>query len=241
MNKNKIFEMEHSSNGLQLTPLKELNNKEFKKLISDYSLDINKFYKVEGKLYPYCYIDGSALIEVYEMSNKGFEMFSMKDRISQVVNAHKECIAKKEFTRLFMIIDKPFRFEWFIKLFNEIPDNQKHKIFKSIYSSSEYGFNELDEEFIKEIFKDHTIDKDLFDTDTITIYRGEASKSTSYNKAYSWTTDLEVALWFANRFNSDGKVYMGKVKVDNILDCFQNNESEIVILPKNVFEVEKFK
>lgn len=241
MNKNKIFEMEHSSNGLQLMPLKELNNKEFEKLISDYDLDINKFYKVEGKLYPYCYIDDSALIEVYEMSNKGFEMFSMKDRISQVVNAHKECIEKKEFTRLFMIIDKPFRFEWFIKLFNEIPDNQKHKIFKSIYSSSEYGFNELDKEFIKEIFKGHTIDKDLFDTDVITIYRGEASKSTHYTKAYSWTTDLEIAYWFANRFNSEGKVYIGKVKVDNILDCFQNNESEIVVLPENVFDVKRFK
>jgi len=242
MNINDIFTIEHSNNGLQLTPLKELNNKKFEKLISDYDLDIDKFYKVEGKLYPYCYIDGSALVEVYEMSNNGFEMFSMKDRISQIVTAHKECIKKKDFTRLFMIIDKPFRFEWYIKLFNEIPDNKKHKIFKSIYSTSEYGFNEINKEFIQEIFKNNVVDKDIFDGDEIiTVYRGEASKSTPYNQAYSWTTDIEVAFWFADRFNSNGKVYIGKVKVDDILDCFQNNESEIIVFPENVFDIERFK
>lgn len=242
MNRNDIFEMEHSNNTLKLTPLKDLNNKEFEDLISSYNLDINKFYEVEGKLHPYCYINGTAYVEVYGMTKEAFEMFSIKDRINQSIKMHEECIKNKDFDRLFMIIDKPFRLEWYKKLFDQIPDNKKHKVFKRIYSSSEYGFNNLDRDFIKEIFKNSNVDKSMFENDEIiTIYRGESSKSTPYTDAYSWTTELETAIWFANRFDSDGKVYCGHVKVNDILDCYENNECEVIVLPENVFDVERFK
>jgi hypothetical protein len=164
----------------------------------------------------------------------------VKERINQVTREHIECIESKNYSKLFVLIDKPFRFEWYQKLFNDIPKDQRYPIFKRIYSSSEYGFNNLDKDFVKEIFKDNIINKDLFDNDIITIYRGEASKSTPYIKAYSWTTDLETAEWFANRFNSNGIVYKGKVKVTDILDYNDNNESEILVLPEKVYNIEIF-
>jgi hypothetical protein len=237
MDINDIFIIEHSNNTLKLTPLKDLNNKEFEDIISSYKLDINKFYEVDGKLYPYCYMDNTVYIEIFQISKDSFEFMHVKERINQVTKEHQECIKNKNFSKLFMLIDKPFRFEWYQKLFNDIPENQRYPIFKRIYSSSEYGFNNLDKDFVKDIFKNNTIDKDLFESDIITIYRGEAGKSTPYTKAYSWTTDLEVAKWFANRFDADGIVYQGKVKVNYILDYNDNNESEVLVLSENVFDI----
>jgi hypothetical protein len=241
MDINDIFEMEHSNNTLLLTPLRDLNNKEYEHIILSYELDIDKFYKVEGKLYPYCYIDNTVYLVIFQISKESFEFMHVRERINQVTREHAECIESENYSKLFVLIDKPFRFEWYQKLFNNIPEDQRYPIFKRIYSSSEYGFNNLDKEFVEEIFKNNIIDKELFNSDIITIYRGEASKSTPYTQAYSWTTDLEVAEWFANRFDSDGIIYQGKIKVADILDYINNNESEVLVLSENIFDIERIK
>jgi len=217
-----------------------LKNKEFEKVISSYNLDINKFYQVEGKLHPYCYVGGTVYIEIYEISKQSFEAFQIKKRIEQTTQAHKKCFEENDYSYLFILIDKPLRFEWYKKLFDKIPDDQKYEVFIDIYSSSEYGFRNLDRTLVEEIFKDHTTDKELFDTDVIPIYRGEDSKSTPYKKAYSWTTNLETAKWFANRFSKNGKIYKGQVNVKDILDYLEGrSESEVLVFPENVFNVER--
>ena len=154
MTKNNIYEMAHSNNMLQLIPLKVLKNKEFEKVISSYNLDINKFYQVEGKLHPYCYVGGTVYIEIYEISKQSFEAFQIKKRIEQTTQAHKKCFEENDYSYLFILIDKPLRFEWYKKLFDKIPDDQKYEVFIDIYSSSEYGFRNLDRTLVEEIFKD---------------------------------------------------------------------------------------
>lgn len=54
--------------------------------------------------------------------------------------------------------------------------------------------------------------------DEVTIYRGEAEASAPYTKAFSWTTDIRVAYFFACR-QSDGyaRVVSAKVKKQDIL------------------------
>lgn len=68
----------------------------------------------------------------------------------------------------------------------------------------------------------------------IAVYRGV----TGYNKsslpdAMSYTDDIKVAEWFANRYNqSDGEVIKKKIDTDCILAYFTGrNESEVVINP----------
>lgn len=68
----------------------------------------------------------------------------------------------------------------------------------------------------------------------IAVYRGV----TGYNKeslpdAMSYTDDIKVAKWFANRYNqSDGEVIKKKIDTDCILAYFTGrNESEVVINP----------
>ena len=72
--------------------------------------------------------------------------------------------------------------------------------------------------------------------DWITVYRGEASESTSYEKACSWTTDINKAYFFASwRSAENSTILTGKVRKDQVLDFIDSrNEKEMLVLPGTV-------
>ena len=74
--------------------------------------------------------------------------------------------------------------------------------------------------------------------DIITVYRGEGSKSTPYTKAYSWSTDKQIAVFFASRLGGEkARIIEAKVKKTNVLEYHSSRgESEIIVLPDDVFD-----
>lgn len=238
-----IFQMEHSnvSSLIPITVYKDdMEVNEFIKTINKLDLDINDFYKVEGKLYKYCYLKQTVLVEIYDITENYFINFKVREQIEQRERIHKRCIKNKEYIRLFCLIDKPYRFLFYQQLFYDIPDEQKYEVFKDIYTSCEYGFNNLSRKFLEENFRYNKVDKNWFNEDIITIYRGEGELSTHYTEAYSWTVDIDVARWFAERFNSSGKVYKGYIKQEDILDYMEDrNEKEILAFPEDIFDIEQ--
>ena len=238
-----IFQMEHSnvSSLIPITVYKDdMEVNEFIKTINKLDLDINDFYKVEGKLYKYCYLKQTVLVEIYDITENYFINFKVREQIEQRERIHKRCIKNKEYIRVFCLIDKPYRFLFYQQLFYDIPDEQKYEVFKDIYTSCEYGFNNLSRKFLEENFRYNKVDKNWFNEDIITIYRGEGELSTHYTEAYSWTVDIDVARWFAERFNSSGKVYKGYIKQEDILDYMEDrNEKEILAFPEDIFDIEQ--
>lgn len=78
-----------------------------------------------------------------------------------------------------------------------------------------------------------------FPGDTVTVYRGQASQSTPYQQACSWTTDINKAYFFASwRSAEDSRILTGTVRKDRILDYITDrNEKEILVLPGSVEKV----
>lgn len=74
----------------------------------------------------------------------------------------------------------------------------------------------------------------------LTIYRGVSKYSLSINDALSWTTDREIAIFFANRFHSkDKKIIKASVnESDVILWCNDRKEKEVIVLPRDVRIIE---
>ncbi len=70
----------------------------------------------------------------------------------------------------------------------------------------------------------------------ITIYRGESDLSTPYTAAYSWTTDINVAMFFAARFgNKMHRIVKASVREENIAEYFSDDsEQEILVIPGNI-------
>lgn len=146
----------------------------------------------------------------------------------------------EDFSKILFLMDKPYRLEVYKQIFEEIPNEDKYKIFIDLYVNAEYGFSNISESFLNEILK-YKPKIDLSDLDDeIIIYRGEGLKSNKKEKALSWTTDIKVARFFANRFNNNGRVYKGKVKKENIIDFLRDrSESEIIGQYKYIYDVRR--
>lgn len=83
----------------------------------------------------------------------------------------------------------------------------------------------------------------------VTIYRGVSHHSAEAN-ALSWTCNYDIAEWFATRYNNrlealkmnKGYILKGKVKKEDILAYFnRREESEILIVPDKVYDIEKIR
>lgn len=66
--------------------------------------------------------------------------------------------------------------------------------------------------------------------DSITIYRGTTSNRSNQIKGLSWTRDIKIARYFANRFKQGGSVYKAQINPKDILAYFTGrSESEVVV------------
>lgn len=236
-----IFELTHGSEE-ELIPIKKLNDKEAEKVIEYYNLDINNFYYVKGRLYKYCYMKDYVFVEIYDMSIEGLKKFDIVETINFREQYFKRALENKNYGDFFCMLDKPRRLYWFIQLCDEMSKEEAKFIFRYIYTSMEYGFKEIPEKMIEEYLYNDALDRKQFD-EIVTIYRGEGSKSTSYEKAYSWTLDKKTAVFFANRFNKNDnnkRLYKAEIKREDIIDYLGNrDESEIIVLSKNLMNIKR--
>lgn len=74
----------------------------------------------------------------------------------------------------------------------------------------------------------------------IVVYRGLQRNASV--QGLSWTTDQQVASWFATRFDNNGDVYKAIIEKSRILAYFgDRGEQEVVLNPKDLIDIEKIK
>lgn len=225
---------------------KEEMIKEYNKHGLDANLVIvNNIYKNIIVDYFYIFLDIPIRINTTELT---MQASCLKKNVNKV----HECITGKEtdLSLLLMYVEKRYLLHVLNLIYFDISNKlERRKFFREVYQTIEDGFTEIDEEIIKDGF---TLNKDekyklktqldtLSNDEYLIIYRGQGSKSTPINKAYSWTTDLEVAKFFRDRYNSlneDKKLYSAKVKKDKVIYYTNDRkESEIIINYKDLEEV----
>ena len=129
----------------------------------------------------------------------------------------------------------------------EEPNPKLYSTFLSVYTLCNCGAHLLGEEALRRLTmckseeqKKETAEKlNQFPEDVLTVYRGQASESTPYQKACSWTTDINKAYFFASwRSSDDSRILMGRVRKENILDYIDGrNEREVLVIPGSVENV----
>lgn len=103
-----------------------------------------------------------------------------------------------------------------------------------VYTNDGYDFPkkliQLAKKLSKQVPEEKRLD-DMPEGDPVTIYRGTSGIATRTD--ISWTTDITVAVWFANRYGlrggKIGNVYKGIIARDKII-AYTNcrNESEVI-------------
>lgn len=150
-------------------------------------------------------------------------------------------LKKKDYEGLFGRVDKKILIPTFVDMYDEIPDSQKYNVFTDLYVRSEFGFGMFPKEILKDVFTKRSLSPDwkermqsfkkeakLNPDGTLTVYRGEGSKSTK--GGMSWTLKRKTAKFFADRFGSGGKVLTRKIDPKQVLDYLQDRgESEVLV------------
>ena len=173
----------------------------------------------------------------FAFNNESNDVFS--DRLLRVAKEAIEQRKNKEYGRLLYPFSDAIRIDIMNRLLEEDgPSKELCNAFISWYKCSDYGFGNLDINKVIDLMKylpeeeQKTSDSVLKALpDTITIYRGEGSKSTPYTKAMSWTLDPNVALWYGSRFErEDVRLISGTCKKEDVLFAYDSEDSDKELL-----------
>lgn len=167
----------------------------------------------------------------------------VKEHFSKAIN---NCNKASDF---FIIINKPYSGIFFkiIKEYLSIEDYTN--LLELLWTSMEYPNSDVNvsqREFVNYWSKvdtnyiysdeDKKIIEDL--PEEFYVYRGLMERANV--KALSWTLDKNTAIWFAKRWDYNGKVYRAKCKKKDILAYLScRNESEIVVDWHNLENIEE--
>ena len=151
----------------------------------------------------------------------------------------QKIINAKDFSEILYMINKPYRLLYLCANSLILDVETFTKYLKDVWIQTEFPNADKDvstKELIK-LFE--RADKKLLMDDeelnfynqlpnVVTIYRGTYRSANS--KALSWTTDYDIAHWFATRFDDEGYILQAKINKKDIFAFFNNrNEKEVVI------------
>lgn len=141
--------------------------------------------------------------------------------------------------KIFTFVSKAYRLT-FLKIAKPYIDKKEFsELFAEAWVSSENPNMDVNVsrkeavKWFKEADKKHLMDKDEYKVwedlpETFVVYRGVGHKRTPYG--LSWTTHLETAEWFANRWGTNGYIEEATIEKKHALAYFNGrNEDEVVV------------
>lgn len=168
--------------------------------------------------------------------------------LCEIIEEAEQEAKNGDFSR-YIWLDGTIQLEYVIKVLTEKTDLVKdpYSLFFGAYGESDYGFGSIDTDTLKKIVatkkpaqkaKTTRALKEL--PDEVTIYRGGNTESQPYNKAFSWSLDINIANFFASRLgNEGGYIATAKVKKSNIIEYIAGRgEEEVIVLPDDLYDVE---
>ena len=203
-------------------------------------LPVDKIYAAHNMLAPlyYCELDSTTVPIVLSLNIYGDKRLAVNsesdEKFQQRVLGAAENIStgNAPFIRSYLFsLEDSLRvsvLSRYIELSN--PDEDLYSLFLDLYRTSDFGFSALKEDDLQKVFagksqkqKQDTIKRLSSLPDVVTIYRGEGSKSTPYEKSFSWTTSYKAACFFA--------CITAHVSKCDIIEYFPNDEEKEVLVP----------
>lgn len=221
----------------------ELNITKCSNIFKEFDLDINKFYYLDNEI--------ALLLDCYLIYVDNFiyniqYIIRNDDEISDIFNLLEKKNTYYDIVEDFNLLPSTLKGEAILQFCDDIHDIEKRKgCITSALQSMDNDHYKI-KGFVDKYFKKGTYSSDFFIKqgievidDKITIYRGVNFKSIPLEESNSWTTSIDVASKFANRFNSEGKLYIGEINVSDILIFITGRgESEVIVNYNDILNVQ---
>ncbi len=162
-----------------------------------------------------------------------------KEMLYHKISANEALAAKHKYEASLRELKGELCMEYFNVLYerNTKPEDL-YALFVDAYNMTDYGVSRLKREIFDWIVssktdaeKEATLNKIKFLPDVLTIYRGETKGvSATGSDAYSWTTDIRNANFFATRLGgNEAEIIVAEIKKDKIIELIDaRNESEVL-------------
>lgn len=184
--------------------------------------------------------------------NEGFYNLSNTLELNEARNAIEENIAKVDkYSTYLIMINKPYLPAFFKYTKDYVSEEDYNNFLAGMWTLVEFTnsdanispnqFVSIFKKTTKELLmnKDELLAYNNLD-DLVTVYRGVKPKSST--KALSWTTDISIAKWFADRWEKNGKVYKAQIPKKYIFAYFlSRGEFEVVLDYHKLENVEEVK
>lgn len=163
------------------------------------------------------------------------------EEILERASAIEKAMDESDFYPSLMVLNDKMRMEMLNLLIEKGKINDGYSLFRGFYQTSDYGCSELTLDTVRKLkvmkTAEHQKETDAYLKDLpekVTVYRGEGDRSAEWKNAISWTTDINIANFFASRMvGRNAKIHIAEVDKKDIIDYFEN-ESECIILPENI-------
>lgn len=137
-------------------------------------------------------------------------------------------------------------FTLFKRYKDDMTDEQYNTCLRTCWEKSEKPIISKKEliEFFKSANKKLLMTKEELETfnklpEEVTIYRG-LQTITSKTNGLSWTLNIKIARWFAERWDNKGKVIKAKINKEDIFAIFKDRkEKEVIINPKKIMKIQE--
>ena len=162
--------------------------------------------------------------------NDGFYNLSNTLELNEARKAIEEDIAKVDkYSTYLIMINKPYLPAFFKYTKDYVSEEDYNNFLAGMWTLVEFTNSDANispNQFVsifkktnKELLmnKDELLAYNNLD-DLVTVYRGVKPKSST--KALSWTTDIGIAKWFADRWENNGKVYKAQIPKKYIFAYF---------------------
>lgn len=160
--------------------------------------------------------------------------------------AMRSVIQKKNAQGVFLLMNPPYRLFFLNLIRSALSDNDFGELFRAFWPSVEQinGDKNLTRRSIirllQSVPKDCLMDKECFLAyqqlpPVFSVYRGVTPYNESRHRAISWTSDIDIAQWFATRYGEHGTIWRANVKKQWVLALLEGKEHEILIdIPKGM-------
>lgn len=166
------------------------------------------------------------------------------EQTRKALSSREKEVAQRDFMGSLLSLPDGMRIGYLNALFRAMPQlPDRYKLFFRFYQLSDYGFGDVDPDVLQIVMSGQT-NQDKTRTaqqlrdlpDVITVYRGgSVDISLPPERSYSWTTDFNIANFFACRHGvKGGYIATGKIKKTDVIEAFLEGEGELIVAPENV-------
>jgi len=215
----------------------KLTFEQAQKIFQEADVDINKIivdptryiYNVyyadyERGIYFDVHLTEAALVDERLGIAAAMKMVMKKDDALQARDWH---------TFYFRDVPGPLKIWDFQKRYKTIEPERVYEIWEEIHRNLDYENGQWRDEILDYVFDHAPKPKNLplNEKETVTVYRGSGTISQTPERALSWSTSQQNALWFANHNGVGQALYIGEVEPKDVVAYLPGfrNENEVIV------------